>query len=103
MIIYATTNRVHLVKESFSSREGNEVHCNDTIDETVSLSDRFGIMLTFSLLNKNEYLEIVEKIAQDCCITVNDDLLKKAEEFASLKAIRTPRIARQFIVDYMAG
>jgi hypothetical protein len=103
VIIYATTNRVHLVKESFSSREGNEVHCNDTIDETVSLSDRFGIMLTFSLLNKNEYLEIVEKIAQDCCITVNDDLLKKAEEFASLKAIRTPRVARQFIVDYMAG
>lgn len=102
VIIYATTNRVHLVKESFSSREGNEVHCNDTIDETVSLSDRFGIMLTFSLLSKNEYLDIVGKIAQDCCITVNDNLLKKAEEFAALKAIRTPRVARQFIVDFMS-
>ena len=102
-IIYATTNRVHLVKESFSSREGNEVHCNDTIDETVSLSDRFGIMLTFSLLNKNEYLDIVSKIASDCCIEINDNLLKKAEEFAALKAIRTPRVARQFIVDYMAN
>ena len=102
VIIYATTNRVHLVKDSFSSREGNEVHCNDTIDETVSLSDRFGIMLTFSLLNKSEYLDIVGKIAQDCCITVNDGMLKKAEEFAALKAIRTPRVARQFIVDYMS-
>ncbi len=102
VIIYATTNRVHLVKECFSAREGNEVHCNDTIDETVSLSDRFGIMLTFSLLNKNEYLDIVEKIANDCSICVNDELLKKAEEFAALKAIRTPRVAKQFIVDYIA-
>ena len=101
-VIYATTNRMHLVKESFSSREGNEVHCNDTIDETVSLSDRFGIMLTFSLLTKTEYLDIVEKIAKDCCITVDDNLFKKAEEFAALKAIRTPRVARQFIVDYLS-
>ena len=102
-IIYATTNRVHLVKESFSSRTGNEVHCNDTIDEIVSLSDRFGIMLTFSLLTKREYLEIVEKIAVDCCIKPDENLLKKAEEFAALKAIRTPRVARQFIIDYMAN
>ncbi|MBQ9245879.1 ATP-binding protein [bacterium] len=101
-IIYATTNRMHLVKESFSSREGNEVHCNDTIDETVSLSDRFGIMLTFSLLTKREYLDIVTKIAQDCCIEINDELYKKAEEFAALKSIRTPRVARQFIIDYKA-
>ncbi len=102
-IIYATTNRVHLVRESFSSREGNEVHCNDTIDETVSLSDRFGIMLTFSLLTKTEYFDIVSKIAADCCLIQDDNLFKKAEEFAALKAIRTPRVARQFIVDYMSN
>lgn len=102
-IIYATTNRMHLVKESFSSREGNEIHYNDTIDEMVSLSDRFGIMLTFSLLTKKEYLEIVEKIANDCCVPINDVLFKKAEEFAALKSIRTPRVARQFITDYIAS
>ena len=101
-VIYATTNRMHLVKESFSSREGNEIHYNDTIDETVSLSDRFGIMLTFSLLNKNEYLDIVKKIANDCCVEVNENLMKKAEEFSALKGIRTPRVARQFITDYIA-
>lgn len=101
-VIYATTNRMHLVKESFSAREGSEIHYNDTIDETVSLSDRFGIMLTFSLLNKSEYLEIVEKIAIDCCVTVDDNLKKKAEEFSALKGIRTPRVARQFITSYIA-
>lgn len=102
-VVYATTNRMHLVKESFSSREGNEIHFNDTIDEMVSLSDRFGIMLTFSLLTKKEYLDIVEQIAIDCCVEVDDNLYKKAEEFAMLKSIRTPRVARQFIVDYIAN
>ena len=99
VVIYATTNRMHLVKETFTSRVGNEIHYNDTIDELTSLSDRFGIMLTFSLLTKKEYLDIVEQIAIDCCVEVNDDLFKKAEEFAALKSIRTPRVARQFIVD----
>jgi hypothetical protein len=103
VIIYATSNRMHLVKESFSAREGNEIHYNDTIDEMTSLSDRFGIMLTFSLLTKTEYLDIVTKIANDCCIKITDDLYKKAEEFSALKSIRTPRVARQFIVDYMAS
>lgn len=102
VLIYATTNRMHLVKESFSSREGNEVHINDTIDETVSLSDRFGIILTFSLLTKTEYLEIASQIAIDCGIEPNDDFKRKAEAFATLKSIRTPRVARQFINDYIA-
>lgn len=101
-VIYATTNRIHLVKESFSAREGNEIHYNDTIDEMVSLSDRFGIMLTFSLLTKNEYLDIVKKIAVDCGITVNNNLLNQAEQFCALKSIRTPRVAKQFIVNYLA-
>ena len=102
-IIYATTNRMHLVKESFSSREGSEVHYNDTIDELVSLSDRFGIMLTFSSLTKNEYLDIVKQIASDCCVKIDENLLKEAEKFAALKAIRTPRVARQFINDYISS
>ncbi len=102
VIIYATTNRMHLVKETFSAREGNEVHYNDTMDELASLSDRFGIMLTFSLLTKDEYLDIVYKIAQDCCVAVNEDLTQKALSFAMLKGIRTPRVARQFINDYIA-
>ncbi len=102
-VIYATSNRIHLVKESFSAREGNEVHFNDTIDEIVSLSDRFGIMLTFSSLNKNEYLDIVKQIANDCCVNVDDNLLSSAMTFSMQKGIMTPRIARQFINDFIAN
>ena len=102
-IIYATSNRMHLVKESFSAREGNEIHYNDTIDETVSLSDRFGIMLTFSSLTKNEYLDIAHQIANDCCVKVNDKFDNEAMIFSMQKGIMTPRIARQFINYYISN
>jgi predicted AAA+ superfamily ATPase len=102
-IIYATSNRMHLVKESFSAREGNEVHYNDTIDETVSLSDRFGIMLTFSSLTKNEYLDISHQIANDCGVEINDKFDNEAMKFSMQKGIMTPRIARQFINYYISN
>lgn len=103
VLIYATTNRLHLVKESFTARQGDEVHYNDTIDETVSLSDRFGIVLTFSSLTKFEYLDIVKQIASDCCVDVCDKFLQEACAFSMQKGIMTPRIARQFLTDYIAN
>lgn len=101
VLIYATTNRRHLVKETFSSREGNEIHLNDTMDEAASLSDRFGITITFSSPDKNKYLEIVKQIAAE--MNINEDekkLFKEAEAFAILKGTRCPRVARQFLADY---
>jgi predicted AAA+ superfamily ATPase len=62
VIIYATSNRRHLVKEKFSERN-DEVHGSDTIQEKLSLADRFGISVTFSSPDKNRYLKIVENIA----------------------------------------
>lgn len=102
IIIYATTNRRNIVKETFSSREGNEVHLSDTIDENASLSDRFGITLTFLAPNKDKFLEIARKIAQDKNIEIKEDFDKKAERFALLKASRSPRVAQQFINNYSA-
>lgn len=98
MAIYATTNRRHLVRESFSAREGNEVHLADTIDETVSLSDRFGITVTFTFPNKDNFLQIVKEIAQDRGLDVPDEtLFSEAERFALSKGNRSPRLARQFV------
>lgn len=102
IIIYATTNRRNIVKETFSSREGNEVHLSDTIDENASLSDRFGITLTFLAPNKDKFLEIARKIAQDKNIEIKEDFDKQAERFALLKASRSPRVAQQFINNYSA-
>lgn len=101
MVLYATTNRRHLIKESFKAREGDEIHLADTIDETVSLSDRFGITVTYSVPNKDKFLEIVKEIKNDRNLIIDDEILfKGAESFALSKGNRSPRLAKQYI-DYI--
>lgn len=101
MLIYATSNRRHLIKETFQAREGDEVHRSDTIDENLSLSDRFGLCITFVKPTKDKYLEIVFAIAQDRKLQVSfEELAQKAETFAVRKNGRSPRVAKQF-VDYL--
>ncbi len=96
--IYATTNRRHLIKETFSAREGNEVHRGDTMDESLSLSDRFGLTVTFMKPNKDDFLTIVRQLAADRHIEMEDEkLCAGAERFALANSGRTPRLARQYI------
>lgn len=96
-IIYATSNRRHLIKESFSDRE-NDINRNDIMQEQLSLSDRFGLSITFINPDKKDYLDIVDKIAADRQLNVNPQKLHLvAEQWASRKGGRSPRCARQFI------
>lgn len=99
-LIYATSNRRHLIKESFSDRE-NDINRNDIMQEQLSLSDRFGLSITFVNPNKKDYLDIVEKIISDRNIEVDKDkLFLVAEQWAARKGGRSPRCAKQFI-DYV--
>lgn len=101
--IYATSNRRHLLRETFSDRTGDEIHQADTVQESVSLSDRFGISLTFLMPDKQRFLEIVEQIAADRGLTVErQTLLDAAERWALERGARSPRYARQFIADAQA-
>ncbi len=103
VIIYATSNRRHLLRETFSARAGDEVHHADTVQEAVSLSDRFGITLTFLLPDKQRFLDIVEQIAADRGLKVErQTLLDAAERWALERGARSPRYARQFIADAQA-
>ncbi len=98
VVIYATSNRRHLVKEKFSDREGDDVHFNDTVQEIISLSDRFGIHITFSKPNKETYLDIVRSLANKKGIKCDtDELERKAEQFALEKGSRSARAAKQFV------
>lgn len=99
-VIYATSNRRHLVKETFSDREGDELHLNDTIQETMSLSARFGLTITFQKPDKDDYLEIVKALAEEYGIGgdyTEEELCRRAEAFSIRKGGRSPRTARQFI------
>lgn len=97
VVVYATSNRRHLVKEKFSDREGDDVHFNDTVQEIVSLSDRFGIHITFNRPNKETYLNIVHHLAAEKGIKLSaEELDLAAERFALEKGSRSARAARQF-------
>lgn len=98
IVIYATSNRRHLVKESMEARMGNDLHLNDTLQETMSLSARFGLTITFSKPEKELYLEIVKNLADEYGISMdNEELFRKAEAFAIRSNGRSPRTAKQFI------
>ena len=103
VLIYATSNRRHLLRETFSDREGDEVHRGDTVQEAVSLSDRFGISLTFLMPDKQRFLDIVEQMAADHGLKVErQELLSAAERWVLERGARSPRYARQFIADAQA-
>ena len=97
-VIYATSNRRHIVKESFSEREGGDIHRNDTVQETLSLSERFGLTIRFAKPSKQLYLEIVHELASRYGVTMDENELDiKAEAFALNRGYRSARCAEQFI------
>ena len=96
-MIVATSNRRHIVEESFATRM-NSVHANDSEEELLSLSDRFGITVLFATTGKKEYLAIVHALASDLGIKTDSEQLDLlAERWAMVRGGRSPRRARQFI------
>ncbi len=97
VILYATSNRRHLIHETFSQREGDEIHREETVQEQVSFSDRFGLAVRFFRPDKEEYLSIVHALARQYALGPDVDLDLKAERFAMEKGGRSPRAARQLV------
>ncbi len=103
-VIYATSNRRHLVKETLSERDGDELHTNDTLQELMSLSARFGMTITFLKPNKDEYLSIVSHLAEEYGLDMpQEELFIKAEAFAIRQNGRSPRTAKHFVQTQLAG
>ena len=104
VVIYATSNRRHLVKETFSGRDGDDVHRNDTMQEIISLSERFGIQITFQKPNKATYLDIVHHLAAERGIQMDQtELDMLAERFVLNRGGRSARAATQFVDSLVAN
>ena len=98
LVVYATSNRRHLVKEKFSDRDGDEVHQNDTMEELISLSDRFGLTITFIKPGKDGYLSIVRELANQYGLRLSlGEVDAAAERFALSRGGRSPRVAKQCV------
>ena len=97
ILIYATTNRRKLIKETNGDRSVDEIGRSDAVDESMSLADRFGLFITFTQPNREIFFDIVRKLAGDRKIEIDDnELIQAAERFALKRGGRSPRIARQF-------
>lgn len=103
VVLYATSNRRHLIRESFQSRSGDEVHLKDTINEVNSLAERFGINLFFEKPTNEEFNKIVLELAHDNSLKIDEKtLIEKAQRLALIKGTRSPRIAKQLIDNLIA-
>lgn len=107
VVVYATSNRRHLVREYFSERprprDQEEIQAWDTLQEKLSFSDRFGLTLTFEPADQKTYLEIVRHLAQQRQISLAEvDLERRALQWATRHNGRSGRTARQF-VDFLAA
>ena len=104
LLIYATSNRRHLIPEHMADRQvvmsGDEAHANDAIDEQLSLADRFGVRLGFYHLDQDTYLQIVRQMVDTRGIDIDPDRLEnEARRWALTFSSRSGRTARQFVDD----
>ena len=105
ILIYATSNRRHLIKESFRDNEElhGDLHSNDTIQEKLSLVSRFGVTIYFGSPDKKEFQQIVRTLAESNGIDMPEDqLLLEANKWELSHGGLSGRTAQQF-VDYVLG
>ncbi|MDL2263709.1 ATP-binding protein [Synergistaceae bacterium OttesenSCG-928-I11] len=99
-VIYATSNRRNLIREVWADRKAasDDVHGSDTMQEKLSLSDRFGVTIWYGPAAKSEYIDIVKSMAAECGIEISEDELeRRALRWEIEKGSFTGRTARQFV------
>ena len=102
VLIYATSNRRHIVNETISERENN-MHISDTLQEKLSLVARFGVTIYFGSPDKKEYQNIVRVLAKRNNIDIDDkELMAEANKWEMSHGGFSGRSAQQF-VDYLLG
>ncbi|HJA70424.1 MAG TPA: ATP-binding protein [Candidatus Lachnoclostridium stercoravium] len=105
VLIYATSNRRHLVRESFRDKRSldDDIHNNDTVQEKLSLVARFGVTIYYGAPNKKEFQNIVKVLAEKYHVTMpEEELLAEANKWELSHGGLSGRTASQFIT-YLLG
>ena len=102
VVVYATSNRRHLIREYFADRpkpqDADEVNSWDTVQEKLSFSDRFGLTLTFEPASQSCYLQIVQHLVKLSNLQIStEELNALALQWATRHNGRSGRTARQFV------
>ena len=105
LLIYATSNRRHLMPEYMTENletkyVGDEIHPGETVEEKISLSERFGLWVTFYPFDQDEYLDIVEQWLKSFGASSGEKAREEALQWALQRGSRSGRVAYQFARDW---
>ena len=104
VLIYATSNRRHLIRESWRDRSDGqeELYKQDSVNETISLSDRFGLIIHYAAPNQDEYLAIIRHMLGKNGVILDDEQLRiKGLRWEMTHSGRNGRTAQQFVTHYL--
>lgn len=106
VLVYATSNRRHLMPEYMADNlaqtgSGGEVHPQEAVEEKVSLSDRFGLWLSFYPFDQNAYLQAVENWLEEAGLHLDDMARRAALNWSQSRGSRSGRVAWQFVCDWV--
>ena len=107
ILIYATSNRRHLIKETWDDRNDmehtGELHRGDSMEEKLSLADRFGVQIYYGKPSKDEFYRIIDELSESEGVAMDKEQLhKEANAWQIRHGDVSGRCARQF-VDYIKG
>ena len=105
LLIYATSNRRHLMPEYMAENLetkyiGDEIHPGETVEEKISLSERFGLWVSFYPFDQDEYLAIVEQWLRSFGAAASDQSREEALQWSLQRGSRSGRVAYQFARDW---
>ncbi|MBU6373532.1 MAG: ATP-binding protein [Alphaproteobacteria bacterium] len=102
LVVYATSNRRHLLDRDPRENVELELHWRDAAEERLALADRFGLWLGFHAMDQDVYLEIVRTLAAAEGLRDGPEMERAALEWCITRGSRSGRVARQFLLDWAA-
>ncbi len=103
IVLYVTSNRRHLMpRDMIENERSSAIHTDESVEEKISLSDRFGLWIGFHNISQNDFINIIRKYCEKFNMHYNKDTEKEAIKWSLQRGNRTGRSAWQFIINYAA-
>ena len=103
IVLYVTSNRRHLMpRDMIENERSSAIHTDESVEEKISLSDRFGLWIGFHNISQNDFVNIIFKYCEKFKLPFNDKTKKEAIKWSLQRGNRTGRSAWQFIINYAA-
>ncbi len=104
ILLYVTSNRRHLMpRDMIENERSSAIHTDESVEEKISLSDRFGLWIGFHNLSQKDYIKIINKYCEEFNLTFNENIKKESVQWSLQRGNRTGRTAWQYILNHAAN